>query len=187
MDYLKTPRMDIANLTHEEQVERLFLQNAGLLQGFILGFVRDVHRADDIFQELFITVRRKANEFTLGTDFLAWARAIARNKVLQHLDRERREGLRQVSLEPSVLECLFASAPEADRAWEPRRAALGRCVERLTPRTRELIDLRYGDGLWPREIAQKISWGVNAVNVALSEARKFLFECVRRQLAAEET
>ncbi len=60
-----------------EAVQRLFLKNTDVLQGFIIALVPDLAAAEDVFQEVFLTVSRLAPKFRPGTDFLAWARAIA--------------------------------------------------------------------------------------------------------------
>src|SRR5262245_65378843 len=94
-----------------EEVQRLFLRHSGVLRGFILGLLPDHNRAEDVFQEVFLTVTRKAAEFVPGSNFLAWARSIARLKVL--------EACRSWShaphlLEPEALEALIDSAAQAD-------------------------------------------------------------------------
>jgi RNA polymerase sigma-70 factor (ECF subfamily) len=168
-----------------EEVQRLFLRHAGLLRGFILGLFPDHNRAEDVFQEVFLTITRKAGEFQPGSNFLAWARSIARLKVLEACRSSRGE---PQLLEPQALEAVLAVADENDDGrWEERRAALARCLDQLAPRAREILELRYGeDFLPPPQIAERISWTVNAVNVALSRARKFLQECTRRRLTPEE-
>jgi RNA polymerase sigma-70 factor (ECF subfamily) len=166
-----------------EKVQRLFLRHAGLLRGFILGLMPDHNRAEDVFQELFLTVTRKAREFTPGSNFLAWARAIARLKVLEAC-RASRGGPHL--LDPEALEAVIAVADEADDDWAPKREALQKCLKQLAPRAREILELRYCDEfLPPPEIASRLSWSVGAVHVALSRARKFLQECTRRRLVRE--
>jgi RNA polymerase sigma-70 factor (ECF subfamily) len=167
-----------------EEVQRLFLRHAGLLRGFILGLLPDHNRAEDVFQETFLTISRKAAEFESGTNFLSWARSVARLKVL--------EACRAVQggphlLTPDALEAVLEVCGEDDDTWAERREALARCLEQLAPRAREIVELRYGDDfLAPPEIASRLSWSVNSVHVALSRARRFLQECTRRRLAARE-
>ena len=75
--------------TAVEEVQGLFLRHAGVLRGFVLGLLPDANRAEDVFQELFLTVTRKAADFRPGTNFLAWARSIARlmtDTVQTHFD-----------------------------------------------------------------------------------------------------
>ncbi len=167
-----------------EEVQRLFLRHAGVLRGFILGLMADRGRAEDVFQETFLTLTRKATEFTPGSNFLAWARSVARLKVLEACRAIRGSAS---LLGQDALEALIEAAPEVEDEWEERREALARCLEQLAPRAREIIDLRYSDDhLAPPAIAGRIRWTVNAVNVALSRARKFLQECTRRRLAQED-
>jgi RNA polymerase sigma-70 factor (ECF subfamily) len=167
-----------------EEVQRLFLRHAGLLRGFILGLLPDHNRAEDVFQEVFLTVTRKACEFTPGSNFLAWARAIARLKVLEAC-RSARGG--PALLGPEALEAVVAAADVDDDVWAQKREALQQCLKQLAPRAREILELRYCDEyLPPPEIASRLSWSVGAVHVALSRARKFLQECTRRRLAPRE-
>lgn len=164
---------------HLHAVQRLFLQHAARLRGFVLGLVPDRHVAEDIFQEVFLTVAAKAHDFEIGSNFLAWARAIARLKVL----KLRQEKSSAVLLRPEVLEVIAAAAGDEDEMIETRRAALAECLERLAPRSREIVDLRYGDSpLSPAEIAVKLRWSANAIYVALARARKFLFDCTQSRL-----
>jgi RNA polymerase sigma-70 factor (ECF subfamily) len=166
-----------------EEVQKLFLRHSGVLRGFILGLLADRSLAEDALQETFLTITRKAEQFAPGSNFLAWARSIARIKVLEAC-RASRDGVSRLGQE--ALEALAQEAPHAEDDWEERREALARCLDQLAPRAREIIGLRYSDDhLAPPAIAGLIQWSVNAVNVALSRARKFLQECTRRRLAQE--
>ncbi|MFO0877407.1 MAG: sigma-70 family RNA polymerase sigma factor [Gemmataceae bacterium] len=168
-----------------EEVQRLFLRHAAVLRGFILGLLPDPHRAEDVFQELFLTLSRKADEFRPGSNFLAWARSIARLKVLEQC---RASSSGPHLLEPDTLEAVVLDAPEVEDHWKERREALAQCLQQLAPRAREILELRYSEAfLSPPEIASKLSWSVNAVHVALSRARKFLQECTRRRLSQMES
>jgi RNA polymerase sigma-70 factor (ECF subfamily) len=165
-----------------EEVQRLFLRHAGVLRGFILALLPDHHLAEDVLQDVFLTVTRKAGEFQPGTNFLAWARAIGRLKVLEQC---RRHSAAPQLLDPEVMEVLIAEAPAAEEEWAQRRQALAECLEQLTPRAREIFELRYSDDLLPPpEIAARVHWTVDAVHVALARARKFLRDCTQRRLAA---
>jgi RNA polymerase sigma factor (sigma-70 family) len=70
-------------------VQGLFLTHIDLVRGFIRALVRDRHLADDVLQETFLTVARKAGDFEPGTNFPRWACAIARLKVMEAHRREK--------------------------------------------------------------------------------------------------
>jgi RNA polymerase sigma-70 factor (ECF subfamily) len=167
-----------------DRVQMLFLQHGAALRGFILGLMPDRAAAADVFQEVFLTVTQRADQFRPECGFLPWARGIARNKVLEHFRRRRQ--LPQL-FDDGLLELLAVSAGAQDDVWEERRAALADCIQELAPRARQILELRYAEvPASPPEIAERLAWTVNAVHVALARARKFLQDCTRRRLAAGE-
>jgi RNA polymerase sigma-70 factor (ECF subfamily) len=164
-----------------EAVQALFLQHAAALRGFILGLLGDRDATGDVFQDVFLTATRSADQFRPDGNFLAWARGIARNKVLEHLRKCRR---RPQPFDDDLLELLAVAAGQAEDVWQERKEALDACVRELAPRARQILELRYADPpVPPPEIAERLTWTVNAVHVALARARKFLQECARRRLA----
>lgn len=170
--------------SHVREVQRLFLQQANRLRGFILGLLPDRTLAEDVLQEVFLIVTAKAAEFQCGTDFLAWVRAIARLKVLEH--RQRRFPAAG-QLTDEAWDMLTESAHEVDDVWNARREALLRCLDELAPRAREVVQLRYSsERLELDEVARRMSWTVGSVKVALSRAKDVLWDCVQRRLAVAE-
>lgn len=154
-------------------VQKEFLHHSDLIRGFIRSLLGDRSQADDVLQETFLTVTRKAADFEEGTSFPKWACAIARYKVLEARRATRRGGL---GLSEQVIEAL-AVTEEAHRP-DPRIEHLHECLRDLPPSMRRVVDLRYkGDHPAP-EIASRIGWKVQAVYVALSRARSLLRDCL---------
>jgi RNA polymerase sigma-70 factor (ECF subfamily) len=160
------------------RVQQLFVAHQNVVRAFIMALVPDFAAADDVLQEVFLTVTRKAAGFREGTNFTAWACAIAKLKVLEW--RRQRQAHPQL-LSEEAIGSLAASLPEAAIGRERSRALRG-CLERLAPRAMEMVRLRYYAGLAPQEVARQLGWKPNAVNVALSKARAFLRKCVERAL-----
>lgn len=170
--------------SHVREVQRLFLQQTNRLRGFILGLLPDRAAADDVLQEVFLIVTAKAAEFQGGTDFLAWARTIARLKVLEQ--RQRRFPAAG-QLTDEAWDMLAQSAHEMDDFWDARREALERCLGELAPRAREVVQLRFSsERLSLENVALRMSWTVGSVKVALSRAKDVLWECVQRRMAIPE-
>ena len=167
--------------THQEQVHTLFLQHASQLRGFIIALMPDFSRVDDVFQETFLTVSRKAGDFKLDTNFLAWACSIARFKVLEAARQQPR--LTQPFSE-EVLNALCATEPDPEPEEECLRA-LEQCVEKLPSHTRRAFDLRYQQAHKPSEIARLLGWSVASVYVVLSRARAELRQCVDHRLGTQ--
>ena len=164
-----------------ERVNALFVQFSPEIRGFILALMPNMSRADDVFQETFLTVSRKAADFQPGTNFLAWACTIARFKVLEAA-RKRPNDLQPMSEE--VLESLSAVVPEPENQ-ERELQLLNECMEELHPHTRRAMELRYEQGHKPAEIARRLGWTAESVYVVLSRARAALRDCVARKLSLE--
>ena len=92
---------------------------------------------------------------------------------MEHGRRHRREA----DLSDEVIAALAAEAPAAG-FFEERLEVLLACLERLAPRAREIVRLRYHEEQEPQEIARQLRWSPAAVSVALSRARQLLRSCV---------
>lgn len=170
------------NDEHILKVQQLFVQHQGQLKAFVKAFCPNSARAEDVLQEVFLTVTVKAAEFDLEGNFLAWARSIARFKVLE-AGRDGRAG-RQRLLSSEIVESLAACCPE-DWADDHRLDALTSCLGELAPKAREIVTLRYQREHSPTEIARLLDRTVNSVNVALNKARVALRLCIDKRLAGE--
>jgi RNA polymerase sigma-70 factor (ECF subfamily) len=160
-------------------VQQLFVRHQQTVLGYVLSIEPNFADAQDIVQEVFLAVSRKAQTWSVGTDFLAWVCTVARYEIL-HFQRTRaRRGGR---LAEDVIELLHADEAVDASEWQDRVDALRRCLGRLAPRARELVSKRYHGAQMPGEIATAIGWTVNAVRVALTRARTALRECMERQL-----
>lgn len=161
-------------------VQENFVRHILPLRGFVLSLVPQRHLADDIVQETFLTACAKAASYQPGSNFRAWIFTIARFKVMSHIKREvGRAGL----LGPDVVEALMNEHPGVESGMLPERvAALDGCVAKLAPAARQAVMLRYSENLGPTEIAGRMGWTVNALNVALSRARVLLRRCVEENL-----
>ena len=125
---------------------------------------------------------RKAETFTPGSSFAAWASQIARFEVLKYLERRRRDRVRfSVDFVEAVAEEALAEAPNL----EARRQALMKCLAKLRPRDRELIQLRYAPGESGLSVAHLLKRPANSIYQSLGRIRRTLLECINRQLAAE--
>lgn len=159
-------------------VLQLFVRHQPRIKGFILALLPDFAAAEDVLQETFLVVQKRAEEFAPDSNFLAWVFRIARFQVMKARTAHQRQSNR---LSDAVLEALADSAPV--EPWDDRRLlALPGCLERLAPQARRIVDLFYRDEHKPQEIASRLGWTPAAVSVALSRARKALRECIERQL-----
>ena len=165
---------------HTAHVQALFVRHSPVLRGFVVSLVPDFGVVDDILQDTFLTITAKAGDFEIGTNFVAWAKAIARFKVLH----ARRAHWRETSgISDEAIDALCASEPEADAApLERQLAALAACIGALPAQTRRAVELRYQQAHSVPEAAQRLGWTQGSLYVVLCRARSALRECIERKL-----
>jgi RNA polymerase sigma-70 factor (ECF subfamily) len=160
----------------------LLLQQRGMLLGYVTAIVREPHLAEDVFQNVALVLLRKGDRLEAEQDFPPWARRVARLEALAAL-RERRKSP-QV-LDDATLDRLEDHWDAGDSAPGPATEALRACLERLSPRARRLVELRYVGGLRGKDLAEKLAQPVNTVYVALSRIYRKLAACIQDRLASE--
>jgi RNA polymerase sigma-70 factor (ECF subfamily) len=173
-----------ANPDKNKQFLRLFLQNQRKLYAYVLTLLPNRADADDVLQETSLAMWDRFDAGGPPTDFLAWARRVAYHKVLDFYKKAQRA---QARLSRVFVERLAESAAaQADALrLDERREALAACVERLTPRDRDLLTRRFVDGATTQSTSQQVGRSVDAVYKALAKLREALFQCVQKKLAQE--
>jgi RNA polymerase sigma-70 factor, ECF subfamily len=172
-----SPQPPIDPAAHTLLVQRLFVKHQGVVKAYVLSLLPSLSDAEDVLQETFLTVSEKAATFAEGTNFTAWACTIARFKVLEARRRLARPG----ALSEEAIAALAADAPEATY-FEERVEAVRSCLDRLAPRARQIVWLRYHGSCSCDDIGRQVGWGAAAVRVALAKARTALRTCVEFQL-----
>jgi RNA polymerase sigma-70 factor (ECF subfamily) len=158
----------------------LLLRERVKLLAYIRAIVRDGHLAEDVFQEVAVLAIRKRDEIRDGPHFLAWMRLTSRHTALKTL-RHRQH---QLLLDESLLDRLDEQWAEHDSASSADLLeALRHCLERLSPHARNLVKLRYAEGVSGQRLAEVVDRSLNTVYVSLSRIHRSLGDCIRQRLA----
>ena len=123
---------------------------------------------------------RKYASYEPGTDFVAWAFAIARFEVLRHRQRPARARL---LFNDELLDELAQSSATTVSRYDAWQDALSNCLGKLKPREMELIKLRYQGGLTIKAVAQQIGRPVQGMYKAMARIHVLLSECTKRRLS----
>jgi RNA polymerase sigma-70 factor (ECF subfamily) len=143
------------------------------------AIVRDVHAADDIFQQVVLAALEDRDRFREPGHVLSWALRAARHRAID-LARRRRV----LSLPDEVLDLLETEwSDPSGPGWSDQMEALHRCVSRLTEPARRLLQLRYAEGLSASIMAGKLRRTPDAIYQSLSRIHRALRDCVGRELA----
>lgn len=162
-----------------DELLQLYAQHRHLLGGFLFTICGDWEVVDDALQDVALVLCDRWREFTPGTNFLAWARAIARFCCLASW-RRHRGAKRQV---PDV------GVELADESWQEAAVdhdeleALARCLDQLPPKERRVVEQAYLEGRPWAEIAATAGTRLDALYVALGRVRRRLRACIERRMA----
>ena len=140
-----------------------------------LGFLLPTADADDVLQDLTVAVLEDPAPVLTALQPGAYLRGMARNLARQHRRRFRRHALIE------DLACATWTPLETDDD-DRERTALARCTSTMRPEVREIIALRYGEGLSAEAIAPRLAMSSSGVRMALKRGRDALLRCVQQRL-----
>jgi RNA polymerase sigma-70 factor, ECF subfamily len=161
---------------------RLLGQNQRRLFLYVMSMVPNWNEAEEIIQETNLVLWRAFDQFQPGSNFVAWACKVAFHQVLAWRKRQRRDRL---EFSEAFLEAVAEEAAACSDALEERSQALAGCIAKLPPTHRDLLRLRYSDGLGVDVIARQMGRTVEAVYRSLSRIRHALHQCVTQTLTPE--
>ena len=142
------------------EFEDLYRESAGAIFAFVAGMLRDRSAAEEVTAIAFERGFRARATFDRRRGApRAWMFGIARNAALDEL---RRRG-RVAELPPEPEDRTSAGPPELAEA-SARREVVLRALDKLDPRERELIALRFDGGLSHAEIAEVLN--ISATNAS---------------------
>lgn len=168
--------------TESDEFLRLLLENQTRIYAFILGLVGNYSDADDIMQETTSLLWKKFDEFTPGTDFVAWGISVARYKVQNY--RQKRQRMRKrVIFDDDILERISPKTEQANQYLEDRIGVVRGCLKKLKERDSLFLQLRYYDKIMPKEISGRLGMTIQAVYKRLARVHARLLKCVKLNLS----
>jgi RNA polymerase sigma factor (sigma-70 family) len=146
--------------SREQFVEQALSQYEGPLIGYALGIVHDLERARDVVQDTFIRLYQQDRE-KVQRGLKTWLFTVCRNRALDILRKEKR----MVALEDEKAARIEGTTVAPDRAadWEERVAQVMNALDRLSDNQREVVRLKFQQGLSYKEISE--ATGLTSGNV----------------------
>ena len=150
---------------------------------YIVALTGNSIESHDILQDTALVLWQKFDQFRRDEDFAAWARGIARYRVLRY--RQMRAGEAR-ALEPSALDAVAARLDQVDdRRHQRYIEVLPDCVEKLSDGDRELLQVRYASDVTVRSLARKLNRSENAISQSLVRIRRLVRECVESTIRGQ--
>ena len=140
--------------------------------------------ARDVLQDVNIVLFRKQSYFVVGTNFKAWAFAIARYECLRYLSNFKKREF--VTLDTGLLESLAQKSEEVVDDVDPHLAALKNCMEELPDEARELLAYRYTKKRSLELVASDWKTSVGALKQKLFRTRARLKKCIEMRMKIQK-
>jgi RNA polymerase sigma-70 factor (ECF subfamily) len=145
------------------------------------AMLRDRDATENLVQQVFVDAYLHLDQYEPGTDFGAWIRTVARNRLRKELRSVSREDRRLAEYRERLTERLRAEAGESNES-EAYVLALRGCRQLLPPRDAALIRLRYERGMSFEAIAADQGQTPEAVQRMISRIRVRLRDCIEKKL-----
>jgi RNA polymerase sigma-70 factor (ECF subfamily) len=141
-----------------------------------MRLIRDEALAEEVVMETFFEVWRNAARFEGRSTFATWLMAIARNQALRRLGRRS-----TVQLDDALASSLAdpSEDPEASLHQKELSERLRGCLEALSTKHNEVIDLVYYHGKTVAEVAGILELPEATVKTRMFYARRRLAELAR--------
>jgi RNA polymerase sigma-70 factor (ECF subfamily) len=169
----------------ETAYRELVARYAAPAVNFIYRFVHDRALAEDLAQEGFLRLYQRLNTYDPDRKFSSWFFQVLRNVTIDHLrinrlptaslDALQEEGHRVAAVDRE------SASPEELAGRGELASAVGAALSRIRPDYREVVVLRYQEGLTQPEIAEILGLPAGTVKTYLHRARKELAEILTAQ------
>ena len=174
-------------MVSSEAVSRLFIKHQHMLMDYIIGMVHNVNDAEDIFQEVGVTILSKSEPPQDDAAFASWCRGIARNMLLHYWRTKRRSRVVMDARLMEIVDLAYQEAEEVADHWREKRRALSSCLQDLPRESQDILNWRYGQNLSSRDLGARIGRTPEAVRKWISRIKKGLFDCIERRLVMGTT
>ena len=161
----------------KQAVRVLYTRHATKLFRFLVGIVKSEAIAEELVNETFIDVWRKANTFSGNSRVSSWIFTIGRNRAISTLRKRQDVAIDddQANAIPDDVDSALDALAKQDKA-----VAMRGCIDLLSVGMREVIDLVYYQELRITDVADILDIPENTVKTRLFHARKTLSEHFRR-------
>ncbi|MCY3007010.1 MAG: RNA polymerase sigma factor [Planctomycetota bacterium] len=152
---------------------------------FLRRFLGNAQHAEDVFQGTFLSVHLRIEQFEPGKRFRPWLYAIASNKAIDFMRRNKRHQMasldstvQHAESDEAMVSRLSSQGPSPDEQAirSETNAKVREAVGQLSESTQQLIQLAFYQGLKYADIAQVLDIPVGTVKSRVFTAMRKLNE-----------
>lgn len=150
------------------------------LHAYIFSLVRHREDTEDVLQETNYVLWRRAETYTPGTNFRAWAYKVAQLQVMAYRKKKYKLTEREW-LDNELIEALAEEALDDADYLDARHEALQTCLQALPQERRQLVSKRYTPGVSVNAMAEELGKAPKAVSETLRRIRHVLMKCIKEK------
>jgi RNA polymerase sigma-70 factor (ECF subfamily) len=143
---------------------------------FVLRLIRNAALAEDIVSDVFLDVWKDAGRFQGKSSVATWLLAIGRHKAISAL-RRRSESHLDDQMEETVADT--RDNPEVQTVQIDRCEVIQRCLSKLSPAHRQIMDLVYYHEKSVKEVSQVVGVPEGTVKTRMFHARRHMSRLLR--------
>lgn len=162
---------------HDEAAFALLVRrHGGLVLGVARRILHDVHAAEDVFQNTFLTLARRAASIRKREALPSWLYGVAARLASQiRLQEGRRRKREHAVAKPSCEDVAEATA------WRELGAVLDEELQRLPEKCRAPLVLIYFSGLTQEAAARQLEWSLGTLRRRLERGKRLLHDRLLRR------
>ncbi|QNN21429.1 sigma-70 family RNA polymerase sigma factor [Planctomycetales bacterium ZRK34] len=154
---------------------RQWVTAQSVIAGYLHAQLGDFQQVEEVLQSTAAAAVRKVDEYDPERPFLPWVMGIAHYEVLMFRRRLARD---RCVFDNEVVERLTSRYQTMAPQLRAMEQSLAECLDQLPARSRQVVDLRYREGLKPRQIAEHLNHSGDAVRSLLKRALQLLRDCL---------
>lgn len=157
----------------------------------ILKMINNKSDAEDLTIEAFGKAFKNIQQYSSDYAFSTWLFKIASNNCIDYLRKNKISSYQTISsadeisrsdddFEPTITLSSDSLDPEESMIKDQKATLMRTVVQKLKPRYRKLIELRYFNEFSYEEIAQELELPIGTVKAQLFRARELLYNTLKK-------
>ena len=164
-------------------LEKMYDEYAPTVLGYLINVLRDRGVAEDVHQQVFLEVWQRVPSYDpKRASVLTWIMTIARSRAIDELRRRVPEP--RDPGKPDVIGLVQDHDPEGSPDALVERWRVAHLLSKLRPEERELLRMRFFEGLSQSEIAERTDIPLGTVKMRMVGALRRLRDLVDEEEAA---
>ena len=163
---------------------RQFAECERAMHAFAYSLIPNRADADDVIQDTLAALWKHFDSYDPERPFLPWANRFVYRQVQMHR-RKQATRAKYYFFSEETFERLASDQPVSLERDMAMRAALEKCLEKLSTKNRQLVEQRYLSKGSLQDYAQQAGRSSNSVYKMLQRIRESLHHCITRRIAKE--